>query len=592
MENLDLRFLVAVILRSDASLFARLRLHSAKVLEQLSVDVYAVTATESFESFPARREHFLTMLDWLECNTPSLYGQSLQTMCKALMDRQVSYESRAVFLSLMLPAILALPLHESVISAPIALLKTERCTSPLIVVKSRATRPLCMTNDTGAGASTAIVVAESFAILRDIGSGKLPAAPCAIAGAAGCVPSGSAWGSGVSWTDVCEIASTFGTAVRLGKRAAALHMKPLEMQTLDAETRAFVKLQLQAFEKPTVYIPRDEQGKGAQKQTLALVEKFEPWAGPYSADRLANSLWRNKITGEIVSHDDMMRSVFDAAPLIGGTHFAMASVSESDANMLLGGGHEEQALAGGSAKGKLAGGSIRGGSVTDQILNRVLGDDKTLPKTFSIVPEGRMFQTWTLGETLEDVSFASAKLTEEQVKGILFQIVWTLAVLQKEFQGFQHNTLSKSIRLVRFGKTRCYRVTGGSGSGVTFCIPPSVPLPIVTQFATANGLAAPLPLRPSGTFDDQADLVDVLDVMTKHTFAVEAFAAAHELRKVCRENCAPARLIAESAVDKSAQIMVGNQQTTLQQFMFVDAFDVFVSRAGPSSSALAQVETL
>jgi hypothetical protein len=227
--------------------------------------------------------------------------------------------------------------------------------------------------------------------------------------------------------------------------------------------------------------------------------------------------------------------------------------------------------------------------VTDAILNRVLGDDKTRPKTFSIVPEGRMFQSWSQGETLEQVSYASANLTEEQVKGILFQIVWTLAVLQKEFDGFQHNTLAKSIRLVRFGKTRCYRVTG-TGGGFTFCIPPSVPLPIITQFATANGLEAPLPLRPSGTFDNQADLIGVLDVMTKYTFGVEAFAAAHELRKVCAENCAPARLVFESSLDKTAR--VPGQQGTLQQLMFVDAFDVFVARAGPSSSALAEVDTL
>jgi hypothetical protein len=274
-----------------------------------------------------------------------------------------------------------------------------------------------------------------------------------------------------------------------------------------------------------------------------------------------------------------------SSPVTGGAHFFSAVVQPSDVQTLLGGCTEDSSLQGGGSR-------LYGGSVTDQILNRLLGDDKTLPKTFSVVPDARMFQPWALGETLEQVSFASANLTEEQVKGILFQIVWTLAVLQKEFDGFQHNTLAQSIRLVRFGKTRCYRVTG-TGGGFTFCIPPSVPLPVITQFATANGLAPPLPLRASESFDNQSDLVQVLDVMTKNTFGVEAFAAAHELRKVCRENCAPARLVFESSLNKSSTVTApNNQQVSLQQFMFVDAFDVFVSRAGPSSSALAEVDTL
>lgn len=577
METLDLRFLVAVVLRSDPSLFARLRVHAAKVLQQLTVEVFAVTAKDPFESFPARREHFLTLVDWLECSTPSLYGQSLQTVCASLGDPNMPFESKAVVLSIMLPAVLALPLQVSVLSAPIAPLKTDRCVSPMILVKARSTPLLHL--GANSGASTAVVVSESFAVLRDIGSGKLPAVPFAIAGTTGIVTPSSSWWNNVTWTDICEIASTFGTAARLGTREAELQR--VDVKQLDEETRKFVTLQLQAFAEPRVQLPRDDMGRQVQTETLAQAQAFEPWAGPFSPDRLSNSLWRNKTTGEIVSHADMVRSILDGAPLMGGLHFAPALVSDTDMSVLLGGG-------GGQS---LQGGALHGGSATDAILNRVLGDDKTLPKTFSIVPDGRMFQPWSGGETLDSVSFASAQLTEEQVKGILFQIVWTLAVLQREFEGFQHNSLARSIRLVRFGKTRCFRVSG-SGQGFTFCIPASVPLPVITHFATANALSEPLPVRASGSFDDQTDLVSVLDVMTKHTFGVEAFAVAHELRKVCASNCNPARLVVESAIDKQATVTQGNRQVTLQSLMFVDAFDVFVSRSGPSSSALAQVETL
>ena len=563
MESIDLRFLVAVILRSDASLFARLRLHAAKVLQQLTVEVFAVTAKDPFESFPARREHFLTLVDWLECTTPSFVGVPLQTLCARLGD--APFESKAVVLSIMLPAALALPLHESVLSAPLSPLKSDRCTSPMILVKARAPRPLRLDGSTGA--STGVLVSESFAVLRDIGAGKQPAVPFAIAGG----DSASGWWNAVSWSDVCDVVSTFGGAVRLGTRASKA--KQLDVSSLDDDTRAFVTLQLQAFGEPQVRVPRDDEARTLQADMLARTRKFEPWAGPFSPDRLSNSLWRNTTTGEIVSHADMVRSVLDEAPLLGGVHFAAAVVSESDMQVLLGGQTSEP---------------LQGGSATDAILNRVLGDEKTLPKTFSVVPDGRMFQTWSGGETLESVSFESAKLTEEQVKGILFQIVWTLAVLQREFEGFQHNSLARSIRLVRFGKTRCFRVVG-TGGGFTFCIPPSVPLPVITHFATANALAPPLPVRTSG-FDEQADLVDVLDVMTRHTFGVDAFAAAHELRKVCASNCAPSRLVFESSLDKRAT--VAGRPETLQSLMFVDAFDVFVSRGGPTSSAIAQVDTL
>jgi hypothetical protein len=564
MDSFDLRFLVAVILRSDASLFARLRLHSCKVLQQLSVEVFPVTGQTPLENFPSRREHFVTLVDWLECQTPEIYGQSLQTMCSALSNSNVSFESRAVFLSLVLPAVLALPLHESVASAPIATLKSQRCSSPLIVVQARSTRELAM--KAGPGASTAIVTAESLNILREIGSGKLPAVPYAIAGTTGVVNSAPSWWNDVTWTDICDIASSFGPALQTtGKRS-------VKLQDLEEPTQKFALLQLESSSDGTVSIPVDAEGQAIQNDAMKRLEMFEQWAGPFSPDRLQNSLWKHRVTGEIVTRDDMLRRIFDAVPLSGGMHFAHVAV---DTGKELSGGNVP------STK------PLTAGSATDQILNRVVGDDKTLPKTFSIVPDENLFQPWAQGSTLADISFATTNLTDIQVRGILFQIVWTLAVLQKEFEGFQHNTLATSIRLVRFGKTRCFRVKGTDG-GFTFCIPPSVPLPIVTHFGTANALAAPLPVRPTADVDDQKDLMDVLKVMTKYTFGVDAFQVARDLQKECETNCRPARIVIESSFDKT-QVVNGY---TLQQLMFNDAFDVFVSKAGPSSSAVAQVDTL
>lgn len=560
MDSLDLRFLVAVILRSDASLFARLRLHSCKVLQQLSVEVFAVTAQTPQENFPSRREHFVTMVDWLECNTPQVYGQSLQTMCRALSDSTVSFETRAVFLALVLPAVLALPLRESVATAPISPLPTERCTSPIIVVQARSTRPLAMS--TGPGASTAMVTSESLYILRDIGSGKLPAVPFAIAGTTGVINVAPSWWNDVTWSDICDIATMFGPALQTtGKRT-------VKLQDLDASTRNFAEVQLETSADGVVSIPADAEGQVIQEDAMKRLQMFEQWAGPFSPDRLQNSLWKHRVTGEIVTRDDMLRRIFDAVPLTGGHHFTHVVVDRTVEDVA-------------------AAAPLSGGSTTDQILNRVVGDDKTLPKTFSIVPNERLFQPWSQGSTLADISFASANLTDIQVRGILFQIVWTLAVLQKEFDGFQHNSLASSIRLVRFGKTRCFRVVG-NGSGFTFCIPPSVPLPIITHFGTANGLAAPLPLRTSRDTDDQKDLIDVLDVMTKNTFGVDAFRVARDLRKECQSNCRPSRIVIESSFDKR-QVVNG---FTLQQLMFNDAFDVFVSKAGASSSAVAEVDTL
>ena len=124
-------------------------------------------------------------------------------------------------------------------------------------------------------------------------------------------------------------------------------------------------------------------------------------------------------------------------------------------------------------------------------LNR--GDGTFLPKTFSILQDTiipRLPFTHDI-KTLEDYVNSAVLyptlITAETTRALLFQIVWTLAVLQKEWSGYQHNDLFKNIRVVRYAQARCFRIVATDSQ---FCIPQNMPLPVFTGFGRSNGLAS------------------------------------------------------------------------------------------------------
>lgn len=97
------------------------------------------------------------------------------------------------------------------------------------------------------------------------------------------------------------------------------------------------------------------------------------------------------------------------------------------------------------------------------------------PKTFSIVYHDPVAVPFT-----------------EFSLGTLFQLVWLVAVFQK--CGVQHNSLTQSLALYHLPKVKCFRIPQ---STYTFLLPSTVPIPLVTSFATLT------------SYKDSTDLKDI-----------------------------------------------------------------------------------
>jgi hypothetical protein len=100
------------------------------------------------------------------------------------------------------------------------------------------------------------------------------------------------------------------------------------------------------------------------------------------------------------------------------------------------------------------------------------------PLTFSVVdPLNIKYLPWSF-ETLNEAAILG-NLTAEQVKGILFQIVWAVAALQSKFPGLSVVNLASHVKLYKLYKVRYF-----VHAGVAFAIPANVPLPIIFNLDT------------------------------------------------------------------------------------------------------------
>jgi hypothetical protein len=568
MNDLNLRVVVAALTQSDPKLFTHVQTHAQQVLKELCVSVWDSRKNLLHVHFPGRREHVLLMLDWFEFDAHISTTAPLHETCVLVskMQGDNGKMAQAMFLALVLPAVLLLSMRTfSGTAVPVS-----SCTSSFLRVETSSSSVEMGGMATSVGES--VWRQRSLFVLQDIASRKLPALPTSFLPSSQPFSSSEEWWMRVTWADVCEALQIFSAKHEMAETSNLMHFSDLSQDDKD-----FVSMQLRTLDprvakEVTVRLPRTEHGQTLREESLRILRLFRPWAGPYTADKLHLSLWQNTSTRDICTYEDMMKFAWGDVPsLLGGAHFhnVLLAVDDSGAS------------------------SLSAGFNDDAIVNVMVGDASSLPKTFSIVPDQRMFVDWEQGSTLASISHSGSTVTSEQVRGILLQVTWTLAVLQHQFPGFQHNNLASSIRLVRFGKTRCFRVVG-TGGGFAFCIPKSVPLPIITQFSTANvsnNIHGKLPSRMADGFDRGADLQNVLDVMTQNTFGVHAFEGAVDLQKACSEFCDPSRLVFESSLEKSQPRVAGDPNSSLQQMLFNDVFDEFLSKGGPSSSAVAQVDT-
>ena len=178
------------------------------------------------------------------------------------------------------------------------------------------------------------------------------------------------------------------------------------------------------------------------------------------------------------------------------------------------------------------GSNVRENAATQSaILNALLPNDGP-PLTFCAASSSRLalMKPWAKAYTLEDLTSASKKdyeddgyISSQELMSIIFQIIWTLGVLQDKFPGYQHNSLSKSIRLYNYGASRCYKIRDRDGSGrhvangTAFYIRKFLPLPVIVSWNTSNCLVKNIdvPFR-SDTSRPMQDLNEVLKAILEY----------------------------------------------------------------------------
>jgi hypothetical protein len=175
----------------------------------------------------------------------------------------------------------------------------------------------------------------------------------------------------------------------------------------------------------------------------------------------------------------------------------------------------------------LKGGSnVREDAATQSAILNALLPNQGPPLTFCAVNRSKLeiMKPWAKAFTLQDLAEAGKKeyeddgyISPQDLMCIVFQIIWTLGVLQDKFPGYQHNSLSKSIRLYSYGASRCYKIRDRDGSGghvangTAFYIRKFLPLPVIVSWNTSNCLVRNIdvPFRSDGSKPSQ-DLNDVL----------------------------------------------------------------------------------
>jgi hypothetical protein len=117
-----------------------------------------------------------------------------------------------------------------------------------------------------------------------------------------------------------------------------------------------------------------------------------------------------------------------------------------------------------------------------------------------------------------------------QMSALLFQIVWTLAVCQSTWQGFEHGGLAQSINIYRYGGARIFKIRC---QNIEFFIPENTPSPVIFNMARAMVSEPGSNLRQryvdDAPFNPLRDLVSVLELLTNGTAPFACFEPCRRL---------------------------------------------------------------
>lgn len=279
---------------------------------------------------------------------------------------------------------------------------------------------------------------------------------------------------------------------------------------------------LVSFSEPVYsYLPSTSKGMNEMEKLKEKMKDFEPWAGPYSQENLSLSLWKQKATNKIMTYKDMMELL----------PFQMTNDFDSVKIIF----KEKEVVT---------------NSIEEEILQKCYSSQ--FPKTFSILPDKNSFPV--LYESLEE--FAE-KANDDEILAVMFQLLWTVAILQLLFPGFQHNAINQATVLVKFPKHRCYRV---SSSSFIFNISADFPLPVLTTFDTCTSTANGSRIPTSKAFDSKRDILEICQIFQKSK-------VGKEMVQICEEN-------------------------NIQNVLFHEIFDLFLTKQGAKSLSIAMIENL
>jgi hypothetical protein len=178
----------------------------------------------------------------------------------------------------------------------------------------------------------------------------------------------------------------------------------------------------------------------------------------------------------------------------------------------------------------LQGGSIvaREAALQSAILNALIPIQGP-PLTFCAASNSKLrdLRPWHKAFTLQEIGQAKNRdfdqdgyITSEELMAIVLQLVWTLAALQNLFPGYQHNSLSTSVRLYQYDGARCYKIRDQDAGGrhiandTSFYVRKFLPLPVIVYWNTSDCLVKniDIPFRTEQS-SPAKDMIDLLTTM-------------------------------------------------------------------------------
>lgn len=143
---------------------------------------------------------------------------------------------------------------------------------------------------------------------------------------------------------------------------------------------------------------------------------------------------------------------------------------------------------------------------------------------------------WRKAFTLQELAEASNReyendgyITSQDLMAIILQLIWTLGVLQTKFPGYQHNSLSSSVRLFEYGGARCYKIRDRDGAdrhianGTSFYVRKLLPVPVIVNWRTSDCLdrESDVPFRTEKSMPSK-DLNEVLRTLLENVDTQQA----------------------------------------------------------------------